>query len=115
MRDRAPQRSWRWPGSRYRDLAIGLLFSISILTSCGSDSSTPSSSARQQEAAKVAEVAFQNETKNSIRQYSVHLLKEDDSQWIYSVKGEAEFERPGFHWLVFVSKEKLQSRVVRGE
>jgi hypothetical protein len=63
-------------------------------------------------ARQIAERAFRDATQGDIGKYSVGNAVRTNYGWEYLIKGEGEFERPGFHWVVRVD-QKTGSTVVR--
>jgi hypothetical protein len=69
----------------------------------------------QQQAKKLAELAFLEDTKHQIPAYSVEPLQETPSSWSFLVQGNGTFARPGYHWNVEIDKGTGAARVISGE
>lgn len=68
-----------------------------------------------EEARAIAIAAFEKATKNQIANYSVEVVEIDSNVWQFLVKGEGDYARPGFHWLVNVSRQDGSVTIVPGE
>jgi hypothetical protein len=67
------------------------------------------------DARNIARAAFKRSTEKEIIDYSVELVRVDSDAWRFLVKGEGEYARPGFHWLVSVSRLDGSVTIVPGE
>ncbi|HUP64325.1 MAG TPA: hypothetical protein VM557_03495 [Thermoanaerobaculia bacterium] len=106
-------------------MAIGVVLWVSTLALGCSGSTVASHSpvttttseapSSEIEARAIAIAAFKKNMSSDILDYSIKLVDASEKAWTFFIEGKGEYARPGFHWLVSVSRNDGSTKVVAGE
>ena len=66
-------------------------------------------------AEKIAEDYFLKMTDRKVKKYSIKSAQQEKTNWVYFIKGEEGFARPGYHWIVKVNKFNGKPEILEGE
>jgi hypothetical protein len=78
-----------------RNLLLAFLVAAGLSAMPNSRARANTAAVSEQQARKLAERAFLEETKQQVLTYSVERLKETPSPWRFLVQGTGNFARPG--------------------
>lgn len=96
--------------------SIGAIFvGLSIACVSAQALSEGTNSTSEAKAREIARTEFKKYTNSRVRKFSLKLFEETNKRWVFSAKGEGEFNLPGSLWFVEVDKKTGNANVTHGD